>query len=189
MGSERFADMIAEGILALPQDLKAVLRIAEDPEIDDAGRVSAAGALIHVLSSSNAIPGMRGILAFVDDVLVLRLVVELVERGNPEAVAQHRQDSPEFFGKLDEQLEVTRDYLGELIVVLDKAAATVGDLKFEGYAARQCASDEDAMTWLYDAVQEAIVERLEFDEDEVTREIKRVDQILPHLKSRVAAMP
>ena len=188
MASERFRELITDGILALPQDLKVVLRVAEDPEISDEGRVAAAGALLHVLSSSNAIPGMRGTLAFVDDVLVLRLVLENIERSNPEAMARHREDSPELFVRFDEQLEAARAYLGELIVVLDKAAASVGTLKFEGYSAQQCGVDEDAMTWLYDAVQEAIVDQLEFDEDEVHREAKRVDEILPHLKNRVAAM-
>lgn len=180
--------MMTDGILSLPQDLKVVLRIAEDPEIDDEGRIAAAGALLHVLSSSNAIPGMRGILAFVDDVLVLRLVLERVEKTNPDVMARHRTDSPEEFARFDEQMKLSREYLGDLIVVLDKAAESVGKLKFEGYSATQCGADEEAMTWLYDAVHEAIVERLEFDEDEVARETKRVDQILPHLKNRVAAM-
>ena len=187
MATDRFAEKMAEAILALPQDMKAVLRIAEDPEIEDDGRVAAAGALLHVLSSSNAIPGMRGILAFVDDVLVLRLVLERIEKQNPEAIARHREESPELFGDFDEQLEVSRGFLGDLIVVLDEASAKVGNLKHAGHTARQCGLDSDAMTWLYDAVQEAIVEQFEFDEDEVMREIRNVDRILPHLRSRVAA--
>jgi uncharacterized membrane protein YkvA (DUF1232 family) len=184
---DRFAEMVAGAILSLPQDLKAVLRIVEDPEIDDEGRVAAAGAIVHVLSSANAIPGMRGILAYVDDVLVLRLILERLEKTNAEAMERHREDSPELLEPLEEQLEVARGYLGNLMTVLDQAAAKVHELKHEGYTARQCVSDEEAGKWLYDAVHEAIVEKLELDEDDVVRETKHVDQILPHLKSRVLA--
>ena len=41
--------------------------------------------------------------------------------------------------------------------------------------------------WLYDAVHEAIVTGLELDEEDVARETRNVDRILPHLQSRVAA--
>ncbi len=187
MAAEGFEHMVRDAIVALPQDMKAVLRIAEDPEIDDAGRIAAAGGLMHVLSSSNAIPGMTGILAYVDDVLVLRLVLEKIETANPEAMARHREDSPELFADFDDQLKVTREYLGDLIQVLDGAANKVGELKHAGYTAKQCGVDEEALTWLYDAVQEAILEQLDFDEDEVARETKNVKMILPHLRTRVSA--
>ena len=61
-------------MLTLPQDCKAVLRLAEDPDLDDDSRVLACGALLHVLSGANAIPGVKGTLAFADDVIVLRLI-------------------------------------------------------------------------------------------------------------------
>src|SRR5690606_13745860 len=113
MSSARFEEFVRDAILSLPQDMKAVLRIVEDPDIDDAGRVAAAGALMHVLSASNAIPGMRGILAYVDDVLVLRLVLERLSKSSPEAMARHREESPELLSELDQQLAVTRAYLGD----------------------------------------------------------------------------
>jgi uncharacterized membrane protein YkvA (DUF1232 family) len=187
MAAQQFAEFISEAILSLPQDLKAVLRIVEDPDIDDAGRQAAAGALIHVLSASNAIPGMRGILAYVDDVLVLRLIMERLSKTSPEAMARHREESPELLADLDGQLAIARRYLGELMSVLDAAADGVSKLNHQGHTAAECAADTDGTNWLYDAVHAAIVEELEFDEDEVQREAKGVDKILPHLRSRIAA--
>lgn len=189
MSSERFAEMVEEAILSLPQDLKAVLRVLEDPELTDEARVLIAGALLHLLSGQNAIPGQRGILGLVDDVLVIRLVLELVEKTNEEAIAQHREDSPELFGTMDEFLSVTRDYLGDLIKVLEGAAKHVAKLNHQGHTAIQCASDDENGTWLYDAVHEAIVEELELDDDEVHRQLKRLSQILPALKSRAGVKP
>lgn len=184
---ERFQELVREGILSLPQDIKAVLRIVEDPDIDDAGRVAAAGAILHVLSASNSIPGMRGTLGYVDDVLVLRLVLERIAKDNAEAFDQHRVDSPELLEPLDEQLEVIRGYLGELTPVLEKAAGDVHKLSFHGHSPKSCVDDQEGGNWLYETVQEALVDQLDFDEEEVAREVKTVDRILPHLRNRLAA--
>lgn len=188
MSRERFMDWVEEAILSLPQDMKAVLRIVEDPEVTDEGRVDAAGALLHVLSASNAIPGARGILAYVDDVLVLRLVLERIEKKCPEAIARHREESPELFGSMDEELAAARAYLGELIQVLERAADGVSKLSHQGHSASDCVHDTETSNWLYDTVQEAIVDQFDLDEDDVARETKRVDQILPHLRSRAATL-
>jgi uncharacterized membrane protein YkvA (DUF1232 family) len=185
MSREQFTEWVGEAILSLPQDMKAVLRIVEDPEVDDQGRVMAAGSLLHVLSASNSIPGARGILGFVDDVLVLRLVLERIEQTNPDAIARHREESPELF---DGGLELARSYLGDLIKVLEKAAENVSKLSHQGHSAKECVHDLEVCNWLYDAVQEAMVDQLEFDEDEVMRETKRVDQLLPHLRNRAATL-
>lgn len=183
---ERFQELVREGILSLPQDIKAVLRIVEDPDIDDPGRVAAAGAILHVLSASNSIPGMRGTLGYVDDVLVLRLVLERIGKNNPEAFDRHRVDSPELLEPLEEELGVIRGYLGELVTVLEKAAEDVSKLSFQGHTPKGCVDDQDGGNWLYETVQEALVDQLDFDEDEVAREVKTVDRILPHLRTRLA---
>jgi len=184
-----FVDAVRDGILSLPQDMKAVLRVLEDPEVDDESRITLAGAVLHVLSASNAIPGMRGILAYVDDTLVLRLALERAEKKSPEAIARHRQESPDLFGPLDDQLKATRKYLGELMTVLEHAVDGVARLSFQGHTAKACVSDTESSTWLYDTVHGAIVEALELDEDVVTREVKEIDKILPHLKARVSMRP
>lgn len=186
MAKDKFREAISEGILSLPQDMKGVLRVVEDPEVDEEGRVLLAGALIHIFSGHNAIPGQRGILAHVDDVLVMRLALERVEKTNPEAIGRHRVDSPELFDPLDEQLAVTREFLGELLTVLDRAVDGCSKLNHQGHTPQQCI-EGDGANWLYGSVQEAIME-LELDEDEVVREVKNIDRIVPHLESRVAAM-
>jgi uncharacterized membrane protein YkvA (DUF1232 family) len=186
MAEERFREVVSEGILSLPMDMKAVLRIVEDPEVDEEGRVLLAGALIHVLSGHNAIPGQTGILAHVDDVLVLRLALERVEKTNSEAIARHREAMPELFEPLDDQLKAFREFLGELLTVLDQAVDGCPKLNHQGHSAPECI-EEDGANWLYDTVQEAVLD-MELDEDEVNREVKNVDRILPHLESRVAAM-
>lgn len=181
---DSFQELIGPAIVALPQDLKATLRLVEDPELDDASRVGLAGAVMHVLSGANSIPGVRGILAFVDDVVVLRLALEAASSRSPDVVAKHAAKEPEFIGNVATFLVVSRDFLGELMPLLEKATEQAQKLTHQGHGAQDCVFETESSTWLYDAVHAAIVEQFEFDEDEVMREVKRVGQLQQPLGSR-----
>jgi len=186
MTLDRFASALQAGMLSLPQDMKAMLRIVEDPDLDDASRVLACGALLHVLSGTNAIPGVKGTLGFADDVLVLRLTVDRIEKSSPEIIKAHREDAPEIFEPMADQLEASREYLGaERIGVLDRALDGLPKITYEGHNAVQCAREQDEQTWLYDSVHEAIVERLELNPDDVARAVKSASDLQSKLDQRI----
>ncbi|MBN8611997.1 MAG: hypothetical protein J0L92_15495 [Deltaproteobacteria bacterium] len=185
MTLDRFSAAVRDGMLSLPQDCKAMLRLAEDPELDDVSRVLACGALLHVLSGTNAIPGAKGTLALADDVIVLRLVVERIATASPDVVKAHGDDDPEVYDAMREQMEVIRAHLGELMVVLDRAVDHLPKLQFEGHDAPGCAKDDESITWLYDSVHEAIIQRLEVREEDATRAAKGAGELRGYLKQRV----
>lgn len=189
MSKQGFTDFVTRGIVSLPQDLKVMLKVVDDPGITDQGRQLAAGALLSVLSGTNHIPGMRGILAYVDDVLVLRLVIERIAKDSADAIAKYAGESPDFIGALASDLASARAFLGELTGVLERAVDKLGSFSHQGHSATQCAKDVEAGTWLYDEVHGALVESFEFDEDEVVREVRGIDRIVPALRSRVGVQP
>lgn len=189
MTRQRAMEFVKRGLESLASDMKTTLRLVEDPDLDDASRVAAAGAVLHVLSHQNAIPGLRGTLAYVDDVLVLRLVLEGIKKRSPEALAVHENAAPELFETLDDDLVTIREYLGDLVSVLEKAANDVGRLSREGHSAKECAFDMEHTTWLYDEVQEAIVSGLDMGAEEAQRTSKLIDQILPPLKLKKSGRP
>ncbi|MBC7174059.1 MAG: hypothetical protein H5U40_16575 [Polyangiaceae bacterium] len=176
---------MSEAVISLPHDLKAMLRVVEDAEVSDDLRVAAAGAVLHVLSAGNAIPGVRGVLQRVGDALLLRLVLDRLRRDDSESFERHREDSPELLDPLEEQLEAARGYLGDRLAVLERFADGFPKLTVQGHSANECVADPESMNWLYGAVLEAIVDRFEFDEDDVARELKSIDRILPHLENRI----
>ncbi|MFI5307359.1 MAG: hypothetical protein ACHQ53_08415 [Polyangiales bacterium] len=184
MSREQFIGFVKGAILTLPQQLKGTLRLVDDPNIPDEGRAVAAGAILHWLSGSNTIPGVRGgLLSYVDDVLVLRLAYARIETIAPEAMARHRADSPELFGSLTEDVALLRDYLGNGVAVLDKAVERIAQTKHHGRTAAQCIADEDAGTMLYDEVQSALVD-LDIEEEAVSRALKQLDPVLEGLRQR-----
>ncbi len=185
MAREAFTNLLHDIILSLSSDLRSMMRLMEDGDLDDESRIAAAGSVLHLLSAQNAIPGMRGMLAYVDDALVMRLVVERAQERSPEVVSRHAAQ-----GGLCEtyatDLATARDFLGNMMSVLDRAAEQAKTLKHEGHTARQCAIEADSSTWLYESMVEVMVD-FDFDEDEVTRAARGVgvDQIVQQLKLRV----
>jgi len=185
MSRERFVELMTPALARFSQDLKSVLRIVEDPEIDDASRVATAGGLLHVISVSTAIPGVRGVLRHLGDVLLIRLVLDDVRRRSPNAFRKHLEKSPEMLQPLSDELEAMRAYLGDRVGVLEKIAEKFPTLSHQGHQADACIDDAESSTWLYDAVHEALIDQIDFDEDDVIRELKQVDRILAPLASRV----
>jgi hypothetical protein len=186
MVRDEFLTFIKGSILALPQSLKAALRVAEDPDIPDEGRALVAGAVIHWLSRTNTIPGVRGgALAYVDDVLVLLLALEHTQTLAADAAERMLQHAPEVVETLDADLALARQYLGSGISVLEQALQRVTKLKHMGRTAQQCVKDESAATMLYEELQSALVD---FDPtpDSVARELKDLDNVVDELRKKTA---
>lgn len=181
MPSEKFTEVVRAGLSSLPQDLKAFMRVVEDPDIDDESRIDAAGAILHLLSGQNAIPGLRGTVGYIDDIIVMLLVIERAHKRSPEAMAKHQEEDSSLFGAWKESCASMREYLGDLSKVMEKATDTVKTLALQGHTAVQCVQDVASTDWLYESIIAELV-RLDFPEAEVTRAVKALDQILPPLK-------
>lgn len=171
----------------MPQTLKAALRLAEDPDIPDEGRVLVAGAIIHWLSRTNTIPGVRGgAVAYVDDVLVLMLAFErLTQLAAADVVERTHADAPELFETLADDLKLTREYFGPGMNVLEQALGRVTRLKHMGRTPEQCVKDEATATMLYEEVMAALVD---FDPqpDAVARELKDLDAVVDELRKKAS---
>jgi hypothetical protein len=185
MSRERFIELMTPALARFSQDVKSVLRIVEDPDFDDQSRVAAAGSLLHVISSTGVIPGVRGVLRHLGDVMVMRLVLDRVRERSPDAFAKHLAESPEMLEPLTDELDAMREYLGDRVSVLEKAVEKFPSLNHQGHQAAACVEDPDLSTWLYDAVHEALIAEIDFDDEDVVRELKQVDRILAPLASRV----
>jgi len=188
MSRDRFSEIALDAILALPQDLKVILRIVEDAEVDDDSRVALAGALLHVLSAGNAVPGVRGVRQRVGDVFLIRLVLEQMRTASPEAFERHREESPDMLRPLEDELATARSFLGDGIRVLEQFASRIGTVNHQGHVARGCALETEENNWLYGAVHEAIIEELEFDEVDVERELRSIDRVRDALVKRAEAL-
>lgn len=183
MPSERASELIRDAVVSLPQDLKSMLRVSEDVDIPDEGRIAAAGALLHWLSATNGIPGARGLLGYVDDVIILRLVLEHLKQMAPDAIAKQAEDAGPLITELDEWMSVVRDYLGPGVRVLERAMGDSGKLKHKGHTPEECVRNQESGTWLYEEILAELVD-VDLAADQVTRELRGLEAIIKPLRDR-----
>lgn len=186
MPLEKFTEVVRAALTSLPQDMKAMMRVVEDSDVDDATRLDASGALLHLLSGHNAIPGLRGTPGYIDDIIVMLIVIERGHERSPDAMKKHVDESSPLFGQWKESCAAMRGYLGDLVKVMEKAADAGRALSLQGHTAEQCVQVPESSDWLYESVIAEIV-RLDFPETEVARAAKSVDQIIVPLRQKAAA--
>ena len=186
MSRQKFYDFTQGAVIALAQDLQSLLRLAEDPDVPDEGRTLAAGAILHWLSGSNTIPGVRGgALSYVDDVLVMRLACERIGKLAPDVLERHQAESPQMLASLEDDLALVREQLGEGFGVIERALDRIASIKHRGRTATQCAADDDGLTLLYEDVQSALVD-VDIEPEGVARELKGLDELVESLSKHEA---
>lgn len=186
MDNETFADFVAEAIGELPRHAKHLLRILDDPDIDEAARSKVAGVLMTLLAASNVLPGLKGMLALMDDAFLLRVVLAKLRAEAPEAFAAYAEDEPSLWDKLDDDVAALSTVLGPVLMSnFDKCFDNLGKTQLKGHTASKCASDEEEATWLYDSIHEALTEQLDLDEEEVGRASRQAPKTIDDMRLRL----
>jgi hypothetical protein len=176
-----FLSKLSEYLLSLPFDLKILQEAASNLDLHPAARELAAGAIMHTLLPQEG----EGPLRFADDVLLVRAAFAAVRAKGGEAFAPFRERFPEVYEKLDDDVQVFEEQLGELWRWLSGKIETFGRINFKGKRAAQYVENEDNLSLLYD-------EGLEFEtnynvsEEQVRNRLRRVEQVLELLTKRHA---
>jgi hypothetical protein len=177
-----FLEKVSEYLLSLPFDLKILQEAVTDPDLDRNAREIAAGAILHTLSPQEGEPGP---LRFVDDVLIVRAALHRVVAAGADGAQAFRDRFGEVYGKLDDDLKIFQEALGELWPWLTAKLATFPKLVYKGKKPSQYVDDEEAASFLYE-------EGLEFqtnynvNEEQVRNKLRRPEQIYEVLNRRRA---
>jgi hypothetical protein len=185
MGTEAgqsFLEKIGEYLLSLPFDLKILQEAVTDPDLERGAREIAAGTIVHTIGHQEG----DGPLRFVDDVLLVRAALKRVVRDGGDGAAEFAQRfDGEVYGRLDDDLALFDETLGDLWPWLTSKLEGFSKIPFKGKTPSQYVDDEEAASFLYD-------EGLEFQtnynvtEDKVRNSVRRVDAIIEQLQKRRA---
>lgn len=176
-----FLSKLAEYLLSLPFDLKILQEAASDLDLAPAARELAAGAIMHTLLPQEG----EGPLRFVDDVLLVRASLAGVRAQGGEAFGAFRERFQEVYEKLDDDVTVFAEQLGDLWRWLSTKIDTFGRVTFKGKRPAQYIENEENLSLLYD-------EGLEFEtnynvsEEQVRNRLRRVEQVVELLTRRHA---
>jgi uncharacterized membrane protein YkvA (DUF1232 family) len=181
---KRFVQRMRELLVALPYDLKVLFEAMSDADLPLEARQAAAGAVIYCLSRNDLIPDSAGAVGFVDDVVVVRLVLERLLVLSGDAIGDYPERFSDQFAELGEDLQLLRDYLAEAIGWLERHVEQLAQLKYKGKGVPAYVEDEDAAQRLYEEALEFTTE-YEVDDDAAAK-LTRGEPILEAFRSRKA---
>src|SRR3954465_8456655 len=175
-----FLEKVGEYLLSLPFDLKILQEAVTDPELERSAREIAAGTIIHTIGPQEGDGPMR----FVDDALLVRAALKrVVADGGEHAKEFVARFDAEAYGRLDEDLKMFAEVLGDLWPWLTGKLETFRKPPYKGKTPSQNVDEDAAGPLLYE-------EGLEFQtnynvtEDKVRNSVRRVDAILESLNKR-----
>lgn len=171
MGVEKqFVERLRMLLVNLPYDMKVLFEATTDEELPVEARELAAGAVIYCLSPADPIPDHSGLVGFADDAIAVRLVLKQLLEVGGEGISDYPDRFPDQFERLDDDLRLIRDYLGEQMDWLEHRVSLerIREVKYKGKTVGQYADEEEPRQMLYEDGLEFTSE-YEIDDDAVQR--------------------
>lgn len=168
----RFLSIVGGYLVSLPFDLKVLQEAVTDENLDRAARDMAAGAIVHALLPQEG----DKLLAYVDDVLLVRAALRAVADQGGDGGADFRQRFAEVYENLDDEIAVLSSVLGDTWTWLAGKVPGFSRLMYKGRRATQYVDDDEGQSLLFD-------EGLEFQtnyavtEEQVRNRLRRLDQV------------
>ena len=144
-----FLETISKALVSLPFDLKVLLEAVADSDLEREVRELAAATVVHVITPKDG--NVEAPLRFTEDVVLLRLAMAKIVAGGGEGAPAFRERFAEDYARLDDDLKLLRQVLGEETV--DWLDSRWGSLLKAVYAKKKIAmfiDDEEVGTFLYD---------------------------------------
>jgi hypothetical protein len=144
-----FLETISRTLVSLPFDLKVLLEAVADPDLENAAREVAAATVVHIMTPKDG--NVDAPVRFAEDVILLRLALVKVAAEGGEGAPAFKQRFAEDYDRLDDELKLFRQVLGDDIVGwLDSRWATLGKAVYAKKKVSMFVDDEEVGTFLYD---------------------------------------
>lgn len=151
-----FFEWIQEWILSLPTDLKVLLEISGDSEMGMPARSLAVGALAYVVYFAGLIPDKIPVLGLIDDVIVIRLSLEVIRELEPERMKYYEEKYPATFARFAEAIEVLKSALGLIYDALRTLVEKLKTRRFKGCTTEEAAQSEEVREEMFDEAMEYV---------------------------------
>lgn len=145
----RFLETLSIALVSLPFDVKVLLEAVSDPDLEHSVREIAAATVIHVIGPKEG--NLEAPVRHSEDVLLVRLALAKIVAEGGEGAAAFRDRFAENYGRLDEELALFHESLGDDIV--NWLGGRWGALLKAVYAKKKVplfVDDEEVGTFLYD---------------------------------------
>lgn len=182
----RFVETMRAWLISLPHDLKILYEASADENLDRAARELATGAIIYIISPTDFISSDRSDFSgYADDCVILRLTLRRIAAKEDEDSKQFRDRFEDFFGPLDEELDVCKQAMGELYAWLASRVDHLVEQEYKSKKVPGYVDDEELSELLY---EDGLVFATEYpvDEDDLADRFKKASTITEVLQRRKA---
>ena len=144
-----FLETISRTLVALPFDVKVLLEAVTNLDLEHGVREIAAATVVHVITPKDG--NVDAPVRFAEDVVLLRLALRKISAEGGEGAPAFRQRFAENYGRLDDELALFREALGDDIVDwLDSRWAALGKAVYAKKKITMFVDDDEVGNFLYD---------------------------------------
>jgi hypothetical protein len=144
-----FLETVSRTLVSLPFDVKVLLEAVANPDLEHSVREIAAATVVHIITPKDG--NVDAPVRFLEDVVLLRLALTKIAAEGGEGVPAFRERYAEDYGRLDDELALFRQALGDDVVDwLDSRWAALGKAVYVRKKIPMFVDDEEQGTFLYD---------------------------------------
>ena len=177
-----FLETLARALVSLPFDLKVLLEVVSDPDLEHDVREIAAAAVVYIITPREG--NIEPYLRYGEDAILLRLATKRVIDNGSEGAPALRERFSEEFGRFSQELSLFEQACGQALVGwLDGRWPTLRKAAYARKKISQFVDDQEVGTFLYD-------EGLKFGtnypitEKSLAGRLKQAQSVLDHLQKK-----
>lgn len=182
----KFVELVRGWLVSLPHDLKIAFDAMDDENLPRPVREVAAGVVAYVVSPNDFIADRNdAVVSYADDAMLLRLALAKALGGQGEDEQAFRDRFPELFENIDEDLELCKSVMGDLMTWLESKVGELARIEYKGKKATKYLDDGEAREQLYD---DGLVFRTDYpvDEKTIADKLKKASTVTEVMKRRQA---
>lgn len=161
---KRFLERARQLLVTLPYDMKVLFEAMSDEDLPMHARQLAASGVIYCLAPSDPIPDTMGLVGFVDDLVVVRVVLAKMLTIAGEDMADYPERFRDQFEGLDGDIELFRSFFGDTMLWVDWRLEKISAVKYKGKGIDEYLTDDESGQRLYEDGLEFTTE-YEIDDD------------------------
>ena len=177
-----FLETLARALVSLPFDLKVLLEVVSDPDLEHDVREIAAAAVVYIITPREG--NIEPYLRYGEDAIVLRLAAKRVVENGGESAPDFRKRFSEEFDRFAKELAIFERACGQALVGwFDSRWTTLRKAAYARKKISQFVDDQEVGTFLYD-------EGLKFgtnypiSEKTLAGRLKQAQSVLDHLQKK-----
>jgi len=151
-------EIVSDWVDSLREDVETLKKVVESAKVDKGARKYAATALNYLITRMDLIPDWTESIGVVDDVLVLRMCIDLASAYNLDEGLSDETKTLVEISRLGNDIERVEQVLGsELFAKMRKYTARMSDDAVRGRTPQKILDDKEARAALYKEIDEELL--------------------------------